>query len=96
MAGAEVYALVAHARTGSLRVVEGAEVHAGQQLAEVGHSGNSTAPHLHFQLMDAPDPLAARGLPCAFHGYEALQGERWAAVAAGMPGKRERVRSCAA
>ncbi|MEV5268069.1 hypothetical protein AB0K70_22705 [Streptomyces werraensis] len=24
-------------------------------LAQVGNSGNSTEPHLHFQLMDGPD-----------------------------------------
>ena len=25
--------------------------------------GNSSAPHLHFHVMDGPDPLAANGLP---------------------------------
>lgn len=93
MSGVEVYALFAHARAGSLRVQEGAEVACGELLAAVGHSGNSTAPHLHFQLMDAADVVIARGLPCAFRSYEALRGGSWVSVAAGMPGKRERIRA---
>lgn len=92
VSGEGVYALIAHARTGSILVREGDEIVAGQLLAEVGHSGNSTAPHLHFQLMDGPDLVTARGLPCAFREYEALRGEAWVAVAEGIPAKREFVR----
>jgi hypothetical protein len=92
MAGPDVYALIAHARTGSVRCREGADVRLGEHLADVGHSGNSTAPHLHFQLMDRPDLLQAVGLPCAFQNYEALRNGEWSSVTAGMPGKREFVR----
>ncbi|MEU0914165.1 M23 family metallopeptidase [Streptomyces althioticus] len=52
-----------HLRRGSLTVREGDRVHPGQVLAQVGNSGNSTEPHLHFQLMDGPDPDTARGIP---------------------------------
>jgi len=89
---AGVYAFIAHARPGSLRVKDGQEVEAGQLVAEVGHSGNSTAPHLHFHLMDGPDILTANALPCAFANYEALRDGQWQVVGAGMPGKRELVR----
>jgi len=89
---AEVYAFIAHARTGSLRVKDGEMIEAGQLVAEVGHSGNSTAPHLHFHLMDSPDILTANALPCAFANYEALRDGQWQQVDAGMPGKRELVR----
>jgi murein DD-endopeptidase MepM/ murein hydrolase activator NlpD len=93
MAGQNIYALIAHARTGSIRVQAGDEVRAGQHLADVGHSGNSTAPHLHFQLMDNADALKARGLPCVFKEYEALRGADWVKVSDGMPGKREFIRA---
>lgn len=92
MAGSDVYALIAHARTGSVRCREGADVPVGAHLADVGHSGNSTAPHLHFQLMDRPDLLNAVGLPCAFRDYEAWRDGAWSRVTAGMPKKREFVR----
>ena len=34
------------------------------------NSGNSTEPHLHFQIMDRPSTLAANGLPYAFDHCE--------------------------
>jgi murein DD-endopeptidase MepM/ murein hydrolase activator NlpD len=90
--GAEVYAFLAHARCGSIRVAAGQPVRAGQELAQVGHSGNSTAPHLHLHLMDGPDLLAARGLPCCFQHYQALQGGHWVPIVNGLPGKRQFIR----
>ncbi|MGK5695141.1 M23 family metallopeptidase [Streptomyces sp. URMC 128] len=66
--GDGTYALYAHLRRGSLTVREGDRVTAGQQLARCGNSGNSTEPHLHFQLMDAPDPDSARGVPFTWRG----------------------------
>jgi hypothetical protein len=92
MRGKEIYAFFGHCRTDSLRVQEGAEVHLGQPLAEVGHSGNSTAPHLHFHLMDQPNILEAKGLPCQFRGYEAFRDGVWTKVPVGLPGKRELIR----
>ncbi|MDD5467575.1 MAG: M23 family metallopeptidase [Anaerolineales bacterium] len=92
MTGKEVYAFFAHARTGSVQVRGGDEVHMGQYLADVGHSGNSMAPHLHFHLMDNPNILEANGLPCSFKEYEAFRDDVWMRVAAGTPGKREFIR----
>ncbi|MFD7923317.1 M23 family metallopeptidase [Streptomyces sp. NPDC059740] len=66
--GGGVHALYAHLRQGSARVREGERVRAGQPLAECGDSGNSTEPHLHFQLQDHPDPQAAQGLPFRWRG----------------------------
>ncbi|MFE2278898.1 M23 family metallopeptidase [Streptomyces sp. NPDC059454] len=66
--GDGTYAAYAHLRHGSLAVREGDRVCAGQTLARVGNSGNSTEPHLHFQLMDGPDPDAARGIPFTWRG----------------------------
>ncbi|QNN83622.1 M23 family metallopeptidase [Brachybacterium sp. Z12] len=58
-----VVAVLAHLRRGSLQVAPGERVAAGQQLAECGNSGNSSDPHVHFQLMDGPDITTAHGLP---------------------------------
>ncbi|MFH9735506.1 M23 family metallopeptidase [Streptomyces sp. NPDC017260] len=66
--GDGTYAMYAHVRRGSFAVREGDRVHAGQLLARCGNSGNSSEPHVHFQLMDGPDPDTARGVPFTWHG----------------------------
>jgi murein DD-endopeptidase len=48
------YALYAHLKPGSLRVATGDRVKRGQVLGLVGNTGNSAAPHLHFQLSEDP------------------------------------------
>ncbi|WP_394438698.1 M23 family metallopeptidase [Streptomyces sp. SGAir0957] len=61
------YAGFAHLKRGSLRMAVGDRVSAGQQLAQVGNSGNSSEPHLHFQLMNGPDSEIAQGMPFTWH-----------------------------
>ncbi|WP_185032662.1 M23 family metallopeptidase [Streptomyces candidus] len=66
--GGGTYALYAHLRRGSLTVRTGDRVEEGRPLALCGNSGNSTEPHLHFQLMDDSDLDVARGLPFRWRG----------------------------
>jgi murein DD-endopeptidase len=56
------FALYAHLQPRSFKVKLGDKVRAGQALALLGNSGNSDAPHLHFQLMDANSPFGAEGI----------------------------------
>ena len=64
--GGNRYALYAHLIPGSIRVKEGDTVKAGQVIAKLGNSGNSTEPHLHLQVSDRPDFLAGEGIPYGF------------------------------
>lgn len=57
------FAAYAHIRRGSVAVTEGDDVEAGQQLAEIGSTGNTSEPHLHVQMMDRKAPAAAAGMP---------------------------------
>lgn len=66
--GGGTYAMYAHLKKGSLKVRAGDRVTEGTVLAACGNSGNSTEPHLHFQLMDTPDLDTARGLPFRWRG----------------------------
>ena len=84
-----LFAVFAHCQTGSVRPRTGERVRRGQVIAKVGHSGNSTAPHLHFQLMNAVDPLTAKGLPCCFDRYERRVGSGWQVVIRGVPNRGE-------
>jgi hypothetical protein len=63
------FALYAHFKTGSVRVKAGDVVARGEVIGLVGNSGNSTAPHLHFHVMDRPSPLESNGLPYVFDRF---------------------------
>lgn len=58
-----VFAFYAHLRPGSVRVDRGDRVRKGQVIGKLGNSGNSSGPHLHFQLMNRPSSLDSDGLP---------------------------------
>lgn len=59
----------AHMRPGSVKVKLGDKVRRGDQLGEVGNTGNSQAPHLHLHVTDGASPLAANGLPYVFDSF---------------------------
>jgi murein DD-endopeptidase MepM/ murein hydrolase activator NlpD len=60
------YSNYIHMKQGSVKVKAGDTVKRGQVIGQLGHTGNSTEPHLHFQLTDGPDPMYSRGLPIVF------------------------------
>jgi murein DD-endopeptidase MepM/ murein hydrolase activator NlpD len=101
------YALYAHVQPGSLRVKVGDHVKRGQVVALLGNSGNSTEPHVHFQIADGPTFLSSEGLPYALESFDvvgrcgidngpppAIKCSRSAAVTVkhGMPLQNELVR----
>lgn len=73
--GDGTYSASCHLRRGSLRARVGDRLRAGDQIAEVGNSGNSSEPHLHVQLMDRPVATAAAGLPFRWTGIEITSGD---------------------
>jgi hypothetical protein len=64
------YAIYAHLKPNSITVGEGEHLRRGQVLGRLGNSGNTSAPHLHFHVMDAPSPLGAdHNLPYVFDSF---------------------------
>lgn len=74
----------AHIRKGSITVRVGQAVKAGQKIGELGNSGYTSVPHLHFGLY-SPDWRLS--IPVNFSGYEARKadGGPWIKVPSGVP-----------
>ncbi len=66
------FALYGHLIPDSIVVKQGQHVKKGDVLGRLGNSGNSDAPHLHFHICDACDPLQCEGLPFALNRYTAV------------------------
>jgi murein DD-endopeptidase MepM/ murein hydrolase activator NlpD len=69
--GPRLYATYAHLKPGSLRVATGQRVKRGQVIGLVGNTGASAAPHLHFQLSEAPD-VTSDGVPYAYGAFDVV------------------------
>jgi hypothetical protein len=68
--GEQHYAMYAHMQPGTIQVRVGQRVAVGQLLGLVGNSGNSVAPHLHFQVNNRPSSLASSGLPYEIKDFQ--------------------------
>lgn len=66
------YAFYEHLRPGSIVVRTGQRVHRGDVLGELGFTGASTGPHLHFHVADGPSPIGAEGRPFALAAFALL------------------------
>ena len=58
-----LYTLYAHGQDGSRTVSSGDRVSQGQQIMRVGSTGNSTGPHLHFEVRTSPGNYSNRVNP---------------------------------
>ena len=87
-----VYVALCHLKKDSVRVIVGQSFKKSDVIGNVGHSGNSFGPHLHFQLMNSSDIATANGLPCAFEKYEVFRAGRWKEVVNGIPTATDRIR----
>ncbi|HOV68898.1 MAG TPA: M23 family metallopeptidase [Clostridia bacterium] len=60
------FSTIAHLMPGSVIVALGQKVVRGQVIAKCGNSGNTSEPHIHFQLNNGKSFFASAGLPVKF------------------------------
>ncbi len=70
------YGYYGHLRPNSIPVRVGSRVKAGEVIGEVGNSGDSTEPHLHFHVMNNPEVSEADGIPVVFENWKAVSYSR--------------------
>lgn len=68
--GEGFYAFYAHIEEGTIAVKQGDEVKAGDVIAHLGNSGNSSEAHLHFHIMRGPTPLASTNWPFVIDNFD--------------------------
>lgn len=70
------YSLLAHFKQYSIMKKEGDVLTQGQIVGYCGNSGNSSEPHIHFQVMDSPDYMNCQSIRIRFNnGKKPIQGD---------------------
>lgn len=70
------FSFIGHLKPDSLRVKVGDQVKRYQKIAECGNSGNTTEPHVHFQIQNRKSFALSAGIPIKFKNIhtEDLEG----------------------
>ena len=64
------YSTLAHIKKDSITVKVGDSISRGDIIAKCGNTGNSTEPHLHFQLQTGQSFYSSAGLPLKFNNIK--------------------------
>lgn len=75
--GGDRYAWYLHLKPGSVQVNSGDRVRRGQRLGDIGCSGDSNLPHLHFEVTTSPRLLAGEGLPYLIDRFAVWNDGAW-------------------
>jgi murein DD-endopeptidase MepM/ murein hydrolase activator NlpD len=78
--GNNQFGYYAHLKPFAVAVKKGAHVKAGDVLGEVGNSGDSPEPHLHFHVMNNADAAQGDGIPLVFEHWKAQSYGRFPAA----------------
>lgn len=72
--GNSEFSLIDHMQKDSVKVEVGDEVTRGTVLGNIGNSGDSGTPHIHYGLQNGIDGRKSEGLPSRFSEFELLLG----------------------
>jgi hypothetical protein len=70
------FSVILHMEKGTVRFRSGDMVKAGQQIGNVGFSGDAIYPHVHYTLMNGPKEQVNEGIPSYFHLYYLYYGSK--------------------
>lgn len=73
-----------HMKLGSVRMKSGDQVKQGDQIGEIGFSGDAFIPHLHYMLTNNADPFRGEGLPSYFYKFRRILGSTVREVSKGQ------------
>ena len=65
------YSMIAHLMPNSITINVGDTVKQGEVIAKCGNSGNTSMPHIHFQLQSSKNAFLSSGIPIAFTNIKA-------------------------
>ena len=78
------YSWFGHLKKGSVRVKPGQMVKQGEVIGQIGASGDSLFPHLHYELRTGPGVKGVEGLPSYFGGFRRVLGSKTVSVERGQ------------
>jgi len=84
------FTLYAHLKEGSVKLAEGDYIKMGEKVGQLGNSGRSYVPHLHFQAQAAID-AGSRTIYSHITNYKVMQADGYRFVASGVPEEGEMV-----
>src|SRR5215471_855034 len=70
------FSALIHMKPGSVTVKKHDHVRQGEQGGEIGFSGDTFLPHLHYMLMDGIDERTSQGLPSYFDEFVRILGSK--------------------
>ncbi len=78
------YSWFGHLKNGSVKVKPGQMVKQGEVIGQIGASGDSLFPHLHYELRTGPGMKGVEGLPSYFGGFRRAPGSKTGPVERGQ------------
>ncbi len=90
-----LYVALAHLKEGTIKVRKGTQVQVGQELGEVGLSGNTDFSHLHIHIQDTPtyNIETTRTYPIRFKNFEHKRYFSWSSQEDGYLLSNDRIRN---
>jgi hypothetical protein len=81
------FSVMLHMEKGSIKVKTGEIVKDGQQIGNIGFSGDAIFPHLHYTVMNGSRVSVSEGIPSYFNNYKLFRGNSF------IPVKKDRIDS---